>query len=73
MLGSFKFWQQLTQKSRNQAALDSIVQSLNIPGRLPEKAAVDSHKHDWDWKNRRYWKKDFVQKHLSPIYFEGIS
>ena len=38
-------------------------------------AAVDSNKHDWDWKNRRYWKKKiFVQKHfLSPIYFDGIS
>ena len=37
-------------------------------------AAVDSNKHDWDWKNRRYWKKKiFVQKHfLSPIYFDGI-
>ena len=39
-------------------------------------AAVDSNKHDWDWKNRRYWKKKkiFVQKYyLSPIYFDGIS
>ena len=38
-------------------------------------AAVDSNKHDWDWKNRRYRKKKiFVQKHfLSPIYFDGIS
>ena len=38
-------------------------------------AAVDSNKHDWDWDNRRYWKKKiFVQKHfLSPIYFDGIS
>ena len=38
-------------------------------------AAVDSNKHDWDWKNGRYWKKKiFVKKHfLSPIYFDGIS
>ena len=37
-------------------------------------AAVDSNKHDWDWKNRKYWKKIFVQKHFSsPIYFDGIS
>ena len=37
-------------------------------------AAVDSNKHDWDWKNR-YWKKIFVKKKhfLSPIYFDGIS
>ena len=29
-------------------------------------AAVDSNKHDWDWNNRRYWKKKriFVQKHF---------
>ena len=38
-------------------------------------AAVDSNKHDWDWKNRRYWKKKrFLYKNiLSPIYFDGIS
>ena len=38
-------------------------------------AAIDSNKHDWDWKNRTYWKKkDFCTKSfLSPIYFDGIS
>ena len=36
--------------------------------------AVDSNKHDWDWKNRYWKKKILVQKHfLSPIYFDGIS
>ena len=45
------------------------------PADCRKKAAVDSNKHDWDGKNRRYWKKKiFVQKHfLSPIYFDGIS
>ena len=40
-----------------------------------KKAAVDSNKHDWNWKNRGYWKKKiFEQKHfLSPIYSDGIS
>ena len=38
-------------------------------------AAVDSNKHDWDWKKKILKKrKNFVQKHfLSPIYFDGIS
>ena len=37
-------------------------------------AAVDSNKQDWDWKNRKYWKKKFfVQKQfLSLIYFDGF-
>ena len=50
-----------------------ILQTYPVDCRKIE--AVDSNKHDWDWKNRRYWKKKiFVQKHfLSPIYFDGIS
>ena len=46
------------------------------PADCRKRAAVDSNKHDWDWKNRRYWKKKkiFVQKHfLSPIYFDDSS
>ena len=36
-------------------------------------AAVDSNKHDCDWKNIRYWKKNCTKIFLSPIYFDGIS
>ena len=27
-------------------------------------AAIDSNKHDWDWKISRYWKKKFLYKNI---------
>ena len=67
-VGSKKFALCLTE-------LQEIGKNKTNPADCRKIAAVDSNKHDWDWKNRRYWKKKiFVQKHfLSPIYFDGIS
>ena len=42
--------------------LEDWLQIRKIPSRLPEIAAVDSNRHDWDWKNRILKKKDFCTK-----------
>ena len=49
--------------------------SQTYPADCRKIAAIDSNKHDWDWKNRRYSKKGFLYENifLSPIYFDGIS
>ena len=67
-----RFEVDVTSYGRNKNLDDEI--NKTYPADCRKIAAVDSNKHDWDWKNR-YWKeKIFVQKHfLSPIYFDGIS
>ena len=43
---------------------ENLIQKIETyPADCRKIAAVDSNKHDWDWKKRRYWKKNiFVQK-----------
>ena len=52
-----------------------LLDKKTYPADCRKIAAVDSNKHDWDRKNRRYWKKNFLFKNifLSPIYLDGIS
>ena len=61
-------------KKRQNGKAKKIWRSKTYPADCRKIAAVDSNKHDWDWKNKRFWKKKiFVQKHfLCPIYFDGI-
>ena len=49
------------RKTRKTKIFEKKLQTY--PADCPKIAAADFNKHDWDWKNRRYWKKkDFSTK-----------
>ena len=72
-----RFFDSLDERTRSWTTLAVKFFGLKrktYPADCQKIAAVDSSKQDWDWKNRYWKKKIFVQKHfLSPIYFDGIS
>ena len=62
--GQSKLDQKVVSKPNADGYLQTTLWRLSTyPADSRKIAAVDSNKHDWDWNNRRYWKKkDFCAK-----------
>ena len=45
------------EKANNKEKAKKVRAAIKYPADCRKIAAVDSNKHNWDWKNRRYRKK----------------